>query len=348
MKCPNCGKEALDINGRQICLDCGIEVAHGAPTEPKTENSEPVQAPGEKPAQEQPQIPETYDRTSMDSSKSKAPSISDVEPIPDLGPKPEVGVTEEKQEDKVADIIQDLQGGVSEEKPGREKVTEDLGTKEVETPTAQSEPVELEESENIETEMPSTEQSFETAEDGEKVGITVAKKKEEAPNLDLTNARSEELENVEAKPVSEIVPKEPDLNLNQNTTVENDKPPVPNVQGPEVYVNQNQTATPVATTPETPKQQPQAQMPVDSISFGNVESSAAPSSEPVPINYQGVKANTGMDVMPASGMARSGSIGKIIIIILLIVFVLALMVLGYLYWDSFISIFEEGPVNVIE
>lgn len=32
MQCPNCGKEALNVNGRYVCLDCGIEIApNGSP-----------------------------------------------------------------------------------------------------------------------------------------------------------------------------------------------------------------------------------------------------------------------------------------------------------------------------
>lgn len=34
MQCPNCGKEALNVNGRYVCLDCGIEITpNGAPAE---------------------------------------------------------------------------------------------------------------------------------------------------------------------------------------------------------------------------------------------------------------------------------------------------------------------------
>lgn len=31
MQCPNCGRESININGREICLDCGIEIAHLSP-----------------------------------------------------------------------------------------------------------------------------------------------------------------------------------------------------------------------------------------------------------------------------------------------------------------------------
>lgn len=41
MQCPNCGKEALNINGRMICLDCGIEIASGV-TPAVNEETEPV------------------------------------------------------------------------------------------------------------------------------------------------------------------------------------------------------------------------------------------------------------------------------------------------------------------
>ncbi len=34
MQCPNCGKEALNVNGRYVCLDCGIEIApNGVPAQ---------------------------------------------------------------------------------------------------------------------------------------------------------------------------------------------------------------------------------------------------------------------------------------------------------------------------
>jgi hypothetical protein len=29
MQCPNCGKEAINVNGRYVCLDCGIEITAG-------------------------------------------------------------------------------------------------------------------------------------------------------------------------------------------------------------------------------------------------------------------------------------------------------------------------------
>lgn len=32
MQCPNCGKEALNVNGKYVCLDCGIEVASPSDT----------------------------------------------------------------------------------------------------------------------------------------------------------------------------------------------------------------------------------------------------------------------------------------------------------------------------
>lgn len=33
VQCPNCGKEALNVNGKYVCLDCGIEVASPADTQ---------------------------------------------------------------------------------------------------------------------------------------------------------------------------------------------------------------------------------------------------------------------------------------------------------------------------
>ncbi|MCL4386914.1 MAG: hypothetical protein M1355_00710 [Patescibacteria group bacterium] len=42
MKCPNCGEEAVNINGRQICLDCGIEVAVSDPSANTTVETEPA------------------------------------------------------------------------------------------------------------------------------------------------------------------------------------------------------------------------------------------------------------------------------------------------------------------
>lgn len=41
MQCPNCGREAININGREICLDCGIEIARGV-TAAANEETEPV------------------------------------------------------------------------------------------------------------------------------------------------------------------------------------------------------------------------------------------------------------------------------------------------------------------
>lgn len=32
MQCPNCGKEALNVNGRYVCLDCGVEISPEAAT----------------------------------------------------------------------------------------------------------------------------------------------------------------------------------------------------------------------------------------------------------------------------------------------------------------------------
>lgn len=35
MQCPNCGKEAINVNGRYVCLECGIELSQsGAPVNP--------------------------------------------------------------------------------------------------------------------------------------------------------------------------------------------------------------------------------------------------------------------------------------------------------------------------
>lgn len=46
MQCPNCGKEALNVNGRYVCLDCGIEIAtNGAAInyqEPQSSSQQPV------------------------------------------------------------------------------------------------------------------------------------------------------------------------------------------------------------------------------------------------------------------------------------------------------------------
>lgn len=41
MQCPNCGVEAININGREICLDCGIEIASGV-TPAANEETEPI------------------------------------------------------------------------------------------------------------------------------------------------------------------------------------------------------------------------------------------------------------------------------------------------------------------
>ena len=41
MQCPNCGREAININGREICLDCGIEIARGVNSVESVE-TEPV------------------------------------------------------------------------------------------------------------------------------------------------------------------------------------------------------------------------------------------------------------------------------------------------------------------
>lgn len=39
MQCPNCGKEAINVNGKFVCLDCGVEITPG---EPSTASSQPV------------------------------------------------------------------------------------------------------------------------------------------------------------------------------------------------------------------------------------------------------------------------------------------------------------------
>lgn len=48
MQCPNCGKEAINVNGRYVCLDCGVEITPdgapvvGAPLAPAVDNHGPL------------------------------------------------------------------------------------------------------------------------------------------------------------------------------------------------------------------------------------------------------------------------------------------------------------------
>lgn len=63
MQCPNCGKEAINVNGKFVCLDCGIEITPASaspsvPAEPPIINHNPVFA-SEPDAASAPTQPET-------------------------------------------------------------------------------------------------------------------------------------------------------------------------------------------------------------------------------------------------------------------------------------------------
>lgn len=339
MQCPNCGKEALDINGRMICLDCGIEVAKGAPQNNLGE-TQPVQSeqtggvpvsPVE--AKEATITSPSLDNTTNLPSESDS-TVSSPEVQSGLQTDTSVGtesseLNEKNQEEVAKDIYNKLNLDMPNNEPKEQTVQESLSDSQTTDVSSVSK------AESVEPVLENL-----VSNEEEKVNITVVEKKEEAPSLNLTNAKSEELEKVEAKSVSEIVTKEPET------------PVASEPQSVQTQAGQVETSFSEPQNIPQVQSSPKVQMPVDTISNVNVGNI----SQQVPMGqassiFPGAQSgtNTNMDVMPASGMARAGSIKKIVVIIIIVLFILGLFVAAYLYWDNFISLLGgDAPVEVIE
>lgn len=82
MKCPNCGKEALFVNGKYVCVDCGIEIT---PEQQAIQNqaSAPVLEPATPSVQTESVIPDATPEVPVESAPAEvAPVVSSTEPEP--------------------------------------------------------------------------------------------------------------------------------------------------------------------------------------------------------------------------------------------------------------------------
>jgi len=346
MQCPNCGKEALNINGRQICLDCGIEVAHGVSNaEPQSIEENTVE---EKtlsnvpppPPKEEVVAQENLDNVGKDELEAKGSilpaqetkeKIATMEPTQESSQIEKEDLTEQSTESSISEApkIEEKDEGLKKSDVFTEEVSKEISASEALPPESAS----FEKSEE-------SSPIFEDGAEGEKVNLIVAEKKEEAPKVDLTKPRSEDFENVEAKPISELVPKEPPVEA---------PPTIKQSEAVSTTVNvpTGNTGFGGRHTAETPVSSPITSVDtITSNTYGSTTQTNVQSPYSYPISSP--LTGDGMEVMPASVM-RSGIVKKIIIISIIVGIIIAIIVLGFIFWDKFIGLISgTGPMGIIE
>lgn len=95
MNCPKCGKELLNVNGKYVCVDCGIEVPEGEASTPQSlpEQASPEATPTPEVATTDPVTSSAQTETPVGNTASSVPSINDVpieKPAETEVPEPEV------------------------------------------------------------------------------------------------------------------------------------------------------------------------------------------------------------------------------------------------------------------
>lgn len=98
MQCPNCHKEAINVNGKYVCLDCGIEISpNDAPLAPPVEPTQPISNFGGA-LNPNPQVgePEASD-TVQPPTTSETPTFESIQPPVEVAPEPPIErpITEE-------------------------------------------------------------------------------------------------------------------------------------------------------------------------------------------------------------------------------------------------------------
>jgi DNA polymerase-3 subunit gamma/tau len=93
VQCPNCGKEAINVNGKYVCLDCGVEIT-AAPTTPTptiSNHDMPAGSPATEPAVPvvDPVAVATAPEPPTDPVVTTEPAVSEPTPAPAISTEPD-------------------------------------------------------------------------------------------------------------------------------------------------------------------------------------------------------------------------------------------------------------------
>lgn len=350
MQCPNCGREAININGREICLDCGIEIAQSAampePAEEAMESSQINTA------------ADISDNVFTDTSAFKSENLEKEENISSGLNVPDQSSTEQPVagESSLTEIISPERTEVETESQIEVNPKEKIG----EVTTQQESTIE----------SPVEQRQEEAEEKSREIPVTVATEKEELPKVNLGSPQSKNFESVESKPMEEIVPKEPVVPqaeipsqiqpADTDFSSEELRPEMLKNESKEtasqIEVSSNipeNAGTEVQSVPrqEIPQQAPLFK-PVDTISYGNVN---LPDQAPGP-SFSGSsfpgQSGGNMEVLRAHGISGGRIFKKIFITTLTILILIAIFGIAYIYKNKFQNLIntatQEESAEVIE
>lgn len=188
MQCPNCGKEAININGREICLDCGIEIAQNISA--SADSSTDVQSADTSLEIDDSVFKDTSTEGDIDTSLDGGR-----EEISSFG----TDLEQSSPEQFVSGETRDNLGGEGSSSPEETDIANDQLSND---DTKGSLQVPRPEEKTTVSDVSEEEKTAEKQE-GEDIPVFAAVEKEELPKLNLGNPRSEKFEEIESEPFSE-------------------------------------------------------------------------------------------------------------------------------------------------
>jgi len=312
MKCPNCGEEAVNINGRHICLDCGIEVSQGS---------------------EQPEagaINESQVSTNQQQAvveEVEAPPLGQVniQPVQEAEASVEAGVPVSELSPTVSEIKPMKESVLAEEKPTEEK--ENLSSLNAVEASIQGgqEPITQNLPEAVE--IHSTPNFSEVNSDS--LGGQLIGSNTEQP-LSSSGGTNESEESLSAGGYS---PQELEKETEAQTPQDR----------PLTSVHETSVASPMSTSVEqlsSPLQGNQPQM-VDTIVSGNVYDQIL--NDPVKTTHLNTNSvlTSDIEILPASRVSK-GSVIRVIVFTIIVFLVSAILIIGFLNYNYFVKLLNPG------